>query len=59
MGQDLTGRNICDVLQLVGDGEALKVDESSLTGESLAVSRKSGDQVWLLLLLQNVTYAVL
>ena len=42
-------------MQLVGDGEALKVDESSLTGESLAVSRKSGDQVWPLQ--QNVKHA--
>ena len=39
------GHNIGDVMQLVGDGEALKVDESSLTGESMAVSRKPGDQV--------------
>lgn len=32
-------------LQLVGDNEPLKVDEASLTGESLAVAKKSGDEV--------------
>lgn len=32
-------------LQLTGKGAGLKIDESSLTGESLAVSRSSGDQV--------------
>lgn len=31
--------------QLVGKGEPLKVDESSLTGESLEVTRRPGDKV--------------
>jgi H+-transporting ATPase len=31
--------------ELVGDGEPLKVDESSLTGESLEVTRRPGDRV--------------
>lgn len=31
--------------QLIGQGEPLKIDESSLTGESLAVTRKPGDEV--------------
>lgn len=33
------------VTQLIGQGEPLKIDESSLTGESLAVTRKPGDEV--------------
>lgn len=33
------------MLQVVADGQALKVDESSLTGESMAVTRKAGDTV--------------
>jgi hypothetical protein len=33
------------LLQLVGDGEPLKVDESSLTGESMAVTRGAGQTV--------------
>lgn len=32
-------------MQLVGDSEPVKVDEASLTGESLAVSKKTGDTV--------------
>ena len=30
-------------MQLVGEGSAMKVDESSLTGESLAISKRPGD----------------
>lgn len=32
-------------LQLVGDSEPLKVDEASLTGESIAVQKSTGDNV--------------
>ena len=32
-------------LQLVGNNEPLKIDEASLTGESLAVNKKTGDSV--------------
>lgn len=33
------------MLQLVGDSEPVKVDEASLTGESMAVSRQTGDTI--------------
>lgn len=32
-------------LQLIGKGDAMKIDESSLTGESLPVTRRPGDSV--------------
>ena len=32
-------------LQLVGDAEDVKVDEAALTGESMAVSKQSGDKI--------------
>ena len=35
-------------MQLVGKGPGLKIDESSLTGESAAISRSVGDQVSLM-----------
>lgn len=31
--------------QLAGDNEPLKIDEASLTGESMAVNKKTGDTV--------------
>ena len=31
--------------KLVGDSDPLKIDESSLTGESMTVSKESGDMV--------------
>lgn len=34
-----------DFLQLLGPGEPLKLDESSLTGESLSTTKKPGDRV--------------
>ena len=33
------------VLQLVGKAEEVKVDEAALTGESMAVSKSSGDNI--------------
>lgn len=36
--------HVC-IMQVVADGQALKVDESCLTGESMAVTRKAGDTV--------------
>lgn len=32
-------------MQLVGDNEPLKIDEASLTGESMAVNKKTGDEI--------------
>jgi len=37
-------RQLC-FLQLVGDSEPVKVDEASLTGESMAVNKRTGDCV--------------
>lgn len=34
---------------MVGEGEGMKIDESALTGESMAVTRRAGDQVGTLL----------
>ena len=33
------------VLQLVGNSEPIKVDEASLTGESLAVNKQTGETI--------------
>ena len=34
-----------DDVQLIGEGSAMKIDESSLTGESLATSKRPGDTI--------------
>lgn len=44
---NITGILLTDlhILQLVGKAEEVKVDEAALTGESMAVSKSSGDKI--------------